>query len=144
MSLWAVSAVFGGVPKMLTGKMFPQNVRTMRMVAEAILRQIMQSTPVTCKEELMKVLEDLAGRCTTTKLWVDMLIKPVFIMMMYIRTEREEDWLLHLEVFILMMPYIFAASHVHYAQYGLFYIQNQNQNQFIIGNFSVGLYIQSR
>ena len=72
-----ISAVFGLVPKMLTGKKFPQNVRTMRMVAEEILRQVMQSTPVSYKEEFMKVLEDLAGRCKTTKHWVDMLIKPV-------------------------------------------------------------------
>ena len=115
-----MSAVFGGVPKMLTGKRFPQNVRAMRMVAEEILRQVMQSTPVSCKEEFMKVLEDLAGRCTTTKLWVDMLTKPIFITMMFIRAEREGDWLLYLEAFSLMMPYLFAAGHVHYAQYDLF------------------------
>ena len=62
-----MSAVFGGVPKMLIGKKFPQNVRAMRMDAEEILRQVMQNTPVSCKEEFMKVLADLAGRCKTTK-----------------------------------------------------------------------------
>jgi hypothetical protein len=31
-----LSAVFGGVAKMLTGKKFPQNVRAMRLVAEAV------------------------------------------------------------------------------------------------------------
>ena len=75
------------------------------MVVKEILRQVMQSTPVSCKKEFMKVLEDLAGRCKTTKLWVDMLIKPVFIVVMFIMAEREGDWLRHLEAFSLMMPY---------------------------------------
>ena len=44
----------------------------------------------------MKVLEDLAGRSKTTKPWVDVVIKPVFIMMKFIRTGRERDWLLNL------------------------------------------------
>jgi hypothetical protein len=33
---YVLSAVFGGVAKMLTGKKFPQNVRAMRLVAGAI------------------------------------------------------------------------------------------------------------
>ena len=33
--------VFGGVPKMLTGKKFPQNVRAMRIVAEELLQQVL-------------------------------------------------------------------------------------------------------
>ena len=53
-----------------------------------------------------------------------MLIKPVFIMIMFIRAEREGDWPLHLEAFILMLSYFFAAGHVHYAQYGLFYLRS--------------------
>ena len=33
-----LSEVFGGVPKMLSGKKFPQNVRALRMLAEEVLR----------------------------------------------------------------------------------------------------------
>ena len=32
---------FGGVPKMLTGKKFPQNMRALRMVVEELLSSIM-------------------------------------------------------------------------------------------------------
>ena len=32
-----ISEVFGGVPKMLSGKKFPQNVRALRMMAEEVV-----------------------------------------------------------------------------------------------------------
>ncbi|KAG0698661.1 hypothetical protein GWK47_025997 [Chionoecetes opilio] len=119
-----MSAVFGGVPKMLSGKKFPQNVRALQLVVEEVLRSIIEQTPITSKHDLMSILEELASRSKTTKLWVDILIKPVFIMMMFIRAEREGDWPLHLEAFTLMMPYFYAAGHVHYARYGLFYLRS--------------------
>ena len=72
----------------------------------------------------MRILEDLATESKTTKLWVDVLIKPMYIIMMFIRAEREGDWPLHLEAFSLMMPYFFAAGHTHYARYGLFYLRS--------------------
>ena len=71
----------------------------------------------------MKVLEGIAKRSKTAKLWVDMLINPVFIIMRFVRAEREADWPLHLEVFRQMLPYFFAASHVHYARYGMCYLR---------------------
>lgn len=49
------------------------------------------------------------------KLWVVVLIKAVFIMMTFIRAEREGDWSLHLGAFSQMMPNFFAAGHIHYA-----------------------------
>ncbi|KAG0723221.1 hypothetical protein GWK47_043072 [Chionoecetes opilio] len=119
-----MSAVFGGVPKMLSGKKFPQNVRALRLVVEEVLRSIIEQTPITRKHDLMSILEELARRSKTTKLWVDILIKPVFIMMMFIRAEREGDWPLHLEALTLMMPYFYATGHVHYARYGLFYLRS--------------------
>ena len=33
-----LSEVFGGVPKMLSGKKFPQNVHSLRMMAEEVVR----------------------------------------------------------------------------------------------------------
>jgi hypothetical protein len=47
----------------------------------------------------MKLLEEKSAKSKTVKLWVDMLIKPVFIMMMFVRAERQGDWPLHLEAF---------------------------------------------
>ena len=36
-----LSDVFGGAAKMLTGKKFPQNVRALRMLAEEVLRGVL-------------------------------------------------------------------------------------------------------
>ena len=44
--------------------------------------------------------------------------------MMFIIAEREGYWPLHIEAFTLMLSYFFAAGHVHYAQYGLFYLRS--------------------
>lgn len=96
----------------------------MRCVLLQLLRHILEEHLIQHKQELMSILEDLASKSKTTKLWVDMLIKPVFIMMMFIRAEREADWPLHLEAFRMMLPYFFAAGHVHYARYGLYYLRS--------------------
>ena len=119
-----LGAVFGGVGKMLTGKKFPMNIRAMRMVTEELLRHVIENNHLDCYESLMSVLEDLASKSRTTKMWVDALIKPVFVMMLYVRAEREGDWPLHLHAVKLMLPYFFASGHINYARYGLYYLQS--------------------
>jgi len=52
-----MSAVFGGVPKMLSGKKFLQNMRALRLVLEEVLRSIIEQTPITRKHDLMSILE---------------------------------------------------------------------------------------
>ena len=52
------------------------------------------------------------------------MIKAVFIMMMYIRAEREGDWGLHLVAVKAMIPYFFSAGHFNYARYGLYYLRS--------------------
>ena len=54
-------------------------------------------------------------------------MKPVLLMMSYIRAEREGDWLLHLATFRKMLPYYFAARHVNYARYGLYYLRSMEK-----------------
>ena len=76
---------------MLTGKKFPQNVRALRMLAEEVLRGVLDCNTLESKEDFMEVLENIAKRSKTAKLWVDMLIKPVFIIMRFDRAEREAD-----------------------------------------------------
>ena len=48
------------------------------------------------------------------------LIKPVLIIMMYVRAEREDEWPLHLFAVKKKIPYFFAAGHVHYARYATY------------------------
>ena len=89
-----LKAAFGGVTRMLTGKNFPQNTRALRMVVEELLRPIIAQAE--SHDDLMSTLENEATKSRTTKLWLENLIKPVLLMMIYLRAEREADWPLHL------------------------------------------------
>lgn len=120
-----MESTFAGVTKMLSGKKFPQNVRAMRLVVEELLRGIMSDgNKVTTMEELLERLDQAACASKTSKLWVDCFIKTVFIMMLYVRAEREGDWPLHLVAVKQMLPYFFASAHVNYARYGLYYLRS--------------------
>ena len=116
-----MKAAFAGVDKVLLGsKYFPQNVRALRMVVEELLRPYMSE--INSYTELKSVLDEVSEKSKTGKLWVDNLIKPVFLIMQYIRAEREGDWPLHLDVVSKMLPYFFAAGHHNYARYVSYYL----------------------
>ena len=117
-----MKSTFGGVPKMLSGKNFPQNTRALRIIVEEVLKPFVKET--TSHDDLMELLKNKSQDSRTAKLWVDCLIKPVFLMMMFVMAEREANWLLHLECVERMLPYFFAAGHINYARYGMFYLQN--------------------
>ena len=119
-----LSSAFGGVLKMLIGKKFPENVRVLRMLVEELLRPVFARHQLNCMDDLKKVLEDASLQSRTAKLWVNCLIYPVFTIMKYVRAEREADWPLHLATVKEMVPLFFAAGHVHYARYGLFYLRS--------------------
>ena len=60
-------------------------------------------------DELNKELDAISAKGKTAQLWIDCLIKPVFIIMKYIRAEREADWTLHLDTVKEMIPLFLAA-----------------------------------
>ena len=120
-----LSSTFAGVSKMLTGKKFPQNFRAMRLVSEELLRNIVNHGDVMSMEDLLAHLDVAARKSKTSKLWVDCFIKPVFLMMLYVRAEQESDWPLHLVAVKRMLPYFFASGHVSYARYGLYYLYRE-------------------
>ena len=76
-----LSEVFGGVPKMLSGKKFPQNVRDIRMMAEEVVCGLFMDHHFENTEDLMKALDQIASESRTVKLWVEILVKPVLLMM---------------------------------------------------------------
>ena len=117
-----MECAFGSVGQMLKGKKFPQNFRALRLIVEELLLSIINEYD--CKDDLMSALDNLAKQSRTTKLWVDMLIKPVFLMMLYCRAEKEGDWPLHVFAVGEMMPYFFAARHPNYSRYGLYYLRS--------------------
>ena len=113
---------FGDVPKMLTRKTFLQCERVLRMLVEEILRPIIKDGTVN-SHKLFFLLEEKSNESKTTKLWVDVVIKPLFLCLLYIRAEREGNWPLHLEAVESMLPLFYASNHVNYAKDGL-YLRN--------------------
>ena len=87
-----LKSAFGGVDKMLLGKKYPQNLRALRMCAEEILRPFLLEETVTDFETLMNSLSMKANQCRTARLWLDVLIWPVFIAMRFVCASREADW----------------------------------------------------
>ena len=71
---------------MLAGKQVPQNFRTLRIVVEELLRGILQETDY--PDDLMVMLQNRSDESKTTKLWVDNLLKPVLLMMLFCRAEK--------------------------------------------------------
>ena len=120
-----LKSAFGGVDKMLSGKNFPQNFRALRMVVEAILGDSIGE--MINDGELMEFLEHASQESRTSKLWIDNLIKPVQLMMLFVRAEREGDWPLHLYAVEKMIPLFFAAGHHNYARYGLCYLNDMKK-----------------
>jgi len=118
---WTLKSSFVGVPKLLSRKKFPQNVRALRMVTEEVLRPVLIIKGCT---DLTKYLDLKCQQSNTTKLWVDCLIKPVLITMKFVWAERKGDWPLHLCAVKDMLPYMFASGHVNFAQYGLYYLRS--------------------
>ena len=115
-----MSVAFGGISKMLSSKKYPQNVRALRIIVEELLRKELSSSDHCSYSQLVKTLQDKVSR--TQKLWIDNLIKPVFIIMLFIRAERG-DWPLHLLATEMMLPYFFASGHSNCARYGLYYLR---------------------
>ena len=48
-------------------------------------------------------------------------------MIIYVRVEREAEWSLRLWAMQQMIPYFFAAGHVNYARYGLYYLRSMER-----------------
>lgn len=133
-----MKSTFAGVEKMLLGsKYFPQNLRALRMVVEELLRPYI--TQFDSSDKLDEFLENISKESKTTKLWVENLIKPVQLMMMFVRAEREGDWPLHLKVVSKMLPYFFAAGHHNYARYATYYLNDmKNLPPVILARFLKG------
>ena len=116
---------FSGVEKMLTGKKFPKNLRALRMVVEELLRDVIANFQR--YGDLEAYLRETSLKSKTSKHWVDNLIKPIFIILLFVRAEREAERLLHLLAVRSMLPYFFAAGHHNYARYGLYYLRSMHK-----------------
>ena len=134
---------FGGVEKMLLGKKFPMNLRALRFVVLELLRGYIENFE--SYNELTTFLNHTASKSCLAEHWVKNLIKPVLLMMLYVRAEREGEFGLHLFVCKEMLPYFFAAGHWNYARDGVAYLRMMEKlphhlmNQFMEGHHIVRL-----
>ena len=110
---------------MLAGKKYPMNLRALRMVVEELLRNKVAS--FSQYSELEMFPETVSGNSLLTKHGVENLIKPLFICLLFVRAEREGEWLLYLAAGKSMLPYFYAAGHHYYAQYGSYYLHNMEK-----------------
>ena len=88
-----MNSAFEVSPKCYPERIFPMNVRRLRVVVEERLRHRIHT--FTSYDEMMIKLEEISNESRTAKYWVLNFIKPVLLMMMYIRAEREGEWPLH-------------------------------------------------
>ena len=106
-----MKAVFGSVTKMLTGKNLPQKTRALRIVVEQVVHQILSF------DEIMQELRARASKSGTAKQWVENFILRVLLMLIFIRVSERRVGPTFVAV-NEMIPYFFAAGHIHYARYG--------------------------
>ena len=114
-------ASFAGVEKMLAGKKFPMNIRALRFEIIELLRGHMGN--MFKYDDPTKFLDDVSTKCCLAEHLVCNLIKPVLLIMLYVKAEREGEFALHLDVCRKMLPYFFVACHWNYAADGAVYVQ---------------------
>ena len=107
-----MSTTFGSVEKMLQGETYPQNIRALRLLTEELLRPVFEkeNARLTSMGDLEDVLDELAAQSRTTKMWVNNVIKPTFLVMRFCRASHEGDWPLHITTAEAMVAYMFAAN----------------------------------
>ena len=82
----------------------------MKMLVEEVLRPLLKDGKVTSHSQLINILEEKSKSGQITKLWVGVLIKPLFSTLPFIRAEWEGHCTLHLETVKNMIPLFFAAD----------------------------------
>ena len=88
-----MAKAFGGVDSMLQGKKYRMNLRALRFVVMELLQDILNESD--SHQDLLSRLDDLSSKSLLAKHWIQNLINPIFIVMLYLRAEREVDFPLH-------------------------------------------------
>ena len=138
-----LKSAFAGVDQMLIGKKYPMNMRALRVVVLELLRGFLGG--VESYEDLSKLLVILSGKSKLAEHWVNNLVFPVLLMMLFVRAERESNFLLHLYACYQMMPYFYAAGYWNYVRDGLVYLRTMEHlpdtllEKFLVGEHVIHL-----
>ena len=112
------------------------------MVVDELLQPLLLDPDVQSTAQLKAQLQQYRGMSRTAKQWVECLVQPIFIMLLFVREEREGDWPLHILAVEEMMPYLFASAHFNYARYGLLYIRSmQHLHPALLKRFMAGEHV---
>ena len=117
-----LTAAFGGVAGITSGKSWTNALRANRLITTVLLQDFFQSGAKTYQElneYLEAVREHPAGR-----LWVKCLTKPTLLAFQLLHAQRDGDFILQQVSREAMMPYFFAAGHMNYARYMTWYLRN--------------------
>ena len=74
-------------------------------------------------DDLLLFFYAVSEKNRLAKHWVHNLIRPVLLILLYIGSEREGEFFLHLYVCNQMLPYFFAAGHWNYARDCVAYVR---------------------
>ena len=116
-----ISAAFGGITGIFNGKAWTKALRADRLIIAVLLESFFSNSAKTY-QELSEYLET-AREHPTGRLWVDCLIKPTLLALMFVRGERNGDFLLQQHCLKAMLPYFFTAGHHNYARYLSWYVR---------------------
>ena len=84
------------------------------LVEELLLPILLKHPDLTTMEELEAVLDEQSAKSKTSKVWIDLTIKPAFIVILYIRADHKGNFALHLYAASLMLVYIFVGHKYNY------------------------------
>ncbi len=117
-----LASAYGGINNMMNGKSWPKAMRGFWMVLTALLKGHLDAG-ITTPEQIQQEL-DVSRQTPVGRLWVDCFIIPVIIAHLFVKAERESDWLLHLYCVRRMLCYFFAAGHWQYARYATWHVMD--------------------
>ena len=120
-----ISAAFAGITSIVNGKAWPNALRAYRLIIAVLLQNFYSSGAKTYEE--LNVYLETAREHPTGRLWVDCLVKPTLLSLMFLRGERNGDFLLQQHCLKAMLPYFFAAGHHNYARYLSWYVRQMEQ-----------------
>ena len=96
----------------------------------------------TTEHEFNQTLQSLKNESKLAGHWITNHIISVFLIMLYIRAEREGDFSLHLYACHRIVPCFFAASHWNYARDSIVYLRTmENLSNSLYDKFMRGEHI---
>ena len=101
---------FGSMDKMLEGKKYPLIIHALRLLSEELLQPLFKKNELSVMGDLETLLQDILAKSKTSKAWIELVIKPTFLIMQFIRATHEPDYALLIPTISSTLPYFFAAQ----------------------------------